>query len=65
MTTRRRLLFSLAITAGISISVFLLPWLRGDRVEVFTISDLLVVAVAFVTAFAIAPLTSSRGDGRG
>ena len=65
MTTRRRLLFSFGITAGISISVFLLPWLRGDPVEVFTISNVLVLAVACVTAFAIARLTSSRGDGRG
>jgi ABC-type transport system involved in cytochrome c biogenesis permease subunit len=65
MTTRRRLLFSYAITAGTSISMFILPWLRGDHVEVFTMSNLLVLAVAFVTAFAIAPLTSSRRDGRG
>ena len=64
MTTRHRLLFSFAITAGISVSVFILPWLRGDQVEVFTISNLLVLAVAFVTAFAIAQLTSSRRDGR-
>ena len=63
MTTKRRLLFSLAITAGISISMFLLPWLRGDQVEVFTITNLLVLTVAFATAFAIAPLTSSRRDG--
>ena len=65
MTTRRRLLFSLALTAGISISVFLLPWLRGDQVEVFTSSNVLVLAVAFVTGFAIASLTSSRRDGSG